>query len=109
MLQRTGEILVEQPVPVVFNLSRAFNDQLGDGPVAELVEMLNQVDTASRQSLQELNEANWVRFERRLGDFSVDIARLENRFTSQLISQMHWMIGIWLTVLLAVIGLWLRR
>lgn len=116
-VQGTGGFLPEPPVPMVFNLSRAFYDRLGDEVVAELVGMLNHVDTASQQSLSEAIDASVAKFdarlERRLGDLRVEImgemARLESRLLSQMVSQSRWMMGMWLTLLLATIGLWLRR
>ena len=53
-------------MPIVVKLSHAFYDRFGDDVVDELVGVLNQVDAASHQSLRDLNEANWSRFEDRL-------------------------------------------
>ena len=53
-------------MPIVVKLSHAFYDRFGDDIVDELVGVLNQVDAASHQSLRDLNEANWSRFEDRL-------------------------------------------
>ena len=104
-------------MPIVLKLSQAFYDRFGDVVVDELVGVLNQVDNASQQTLRELNEANFARFdarfERRLADFRVEIigeiANLDSRMSSQFVTQMRWMIGMWITLLLAMVGLWMRR
>lgn len=66
---------------IVVKLSHAFYDRFGDGIVDELVGVLNQVDAASHQSLGDLNEANWARFEDRLNR---GLAELETKFSAML-------------------------
>lgn len=116
-MQSTGEIFLKLPVQMVFNLSSAFYDRLGDGVAAELVGMFNQMGAASQQSLSEAIDASVARFdarlERRLGDLRVELlgemAKLDSRLMGHMVSQSRWMIGMWLTLLLAIVGLWLRR
>ena len=90
---------------------------------------MNQVDAASQNSLRELNELNFARFddklERRLGELRAElraelgelhaelqgrgIANLQATLSAQLVSQMRWMVGILAAVFLAVMGLWFRH
>jgi uncharacterized coiled-coil protein SlyX len=156
-----ADSIQELPVPIVVKLSQAFYDRFGDEVVDELVGMLNQVDASSQQSLRELNDANFARFDERLGrgfaEFEAKIEQrfaaleskfeqrlvaleikfeqrfaaleikfeqriagleirfeqrfgaLENKLSAQLLTQTRWMIGIWATMLLAILGLWLRH
>lgn len=82
------------------------------------------MDAASQQSLRDLNEANWARFEDRvnrglaevrsefrseIAGVDLRIAAMEARLMGHLGTQMRWMIGIWGAVMLAVIGLWCKR
>jgi hypothetical protein len=97
--------------------------------------MTRRFDTAYRSDLRELNELNFARFdakleqrfaesslafERRPAEFSRgldqrfaglerEIAKLAIALKDQQIVQMRWMIGMWVVVLVAVIGLWIRR
>ena len=126
-------------MPIVVKLSEAFYHRFGDAVVAELVGLLNQVDTSSQETLRELNEANFARFSDRLArcfsEFEVKLERrfaaleaqfeqrsaalelrierrfadLESRLTAQVLTQTRWMIGMWASMLLAIIGLWLRH
>lgn len=122
-------------MPVTAKLSHAFYDRLGQQVAGEMVDWFNQVDTAYRSDLRELNELNFARFdakleqrfaesslglERRLAEFSRgidqrfaglerEIAKLAIALKDQQIVQMRWMIGMWVVVLVAVIGLWVRR
>ena len=50
-------------MPVTAKLSRQLYERLGDEITNELVEWLNQVDTAFRGELKELNESNFSRFD----------------------------------------------
>ncbi|MBI4419928.1 MAG: hypothetical protein HY560_03815 [Gemmatimonadetes bacterium] len=94
-------------------LSRQFYDKFGDEVTNELVNLLNQVDAASRDELRELNEANARRFEAKLEQFSAairaDVARLESKFeqrTAELRAELlKWMFLFWATSALAVISL----
>ena len=64
-------------MPVTAKLSKMFYDRLGEAVTNELVDWFNQVDTAYRSDLREINEANFARFdaklERRLAEFREDI------------------------------------
>ena len=112
-------------MPIVVKLSHAFYDRFGDDVVDELVGVLNQVDAASHQSLRDLNEANWSRFEDRLARglaeldakftatlrreiaaVDVRIEALDAKLSAQLVTHMRWMIGMWAATML---GLWFKR
>lgn len=83
------------------------------------------MDIASQQSLRDLNEANWARFEDRLnrglaevrgeitgldakftGVLHTEIARLDAKLSAQLVTHMRWMIGMWAATML---GLWFKK
>ena len=104
-------------MPVTAKLSQAFYDRLGQQVAGEMVDWFNQVDTAYRSDLRELNELNFARFdaklEQRLAEFSRvlerQIAKLAIDLKDQQMVEMRWMIGIWVVVFVAVIGLWVRR
>jgi hypothetical protein len=67
-------------VPITAKLSRGFYERFGDDFANELVNLLNNVDAESRSNLRELNEANFARFEARLGQgFAEADAKLERR------------------------------
>jgi hypothetical protein len=115
-------------MPVTAKLSQAFYDRLGHQVADEMVDWFNQVDAANRSDLRELNELNFARFDAtlkqqlsefsrvldsRLAEFSRaferELAKLAIELKDQQVIQMRWMIGVWLVVLVAVMGLWIRR
>ena len=82
------------------------------------------MDAAYRSDLRELNKLNFAgldaKLEQRLSEFArgieqqiatlaLDLKSLEVTLMRQQVVQMRWMIGAWLAVSLAVIGLWVRR
>ena len=112
-------------MPVTAVLSKKFYEKLGDDVTNELVNWFNAVDATYRADLRELNELNFARFdakleqriaeldaklERRLAElgaalrteFAQGLAGLETRLV-------RWMVGLWATVLLAIIGVYLRQ
>jgi hypothetical protein len=128
-------LALELPMTVTAKLSQAFYDRLGHQVADEMVDWFNQVDAAYRSDLRELNDLNFARFdakmdkrflesaaalEQRLSEFArgieqqiarlaLDLKSLEVTLMRQQVVQMRWMIGMWLAVFLAVIGLWVRR
>jgi hypothetical protein len=128
-------LALELPITVTAKLSQAVYDRLGHQVADEMVDWFNQVDAAYRSDLRELNELNFARFDakleqrfaesalaldQRLSEFArgieQQIARLALDLKSREVTlmrqqgvQMRWMIGMWLAVFLAVIGLWVRR
>jgi hypothetical protein len=106
-------------MPVTARLSRKFYETFGEDVTNELVELLNNVYTTSREDLRELIESNFSRFdgklaemngrwegraaafdaklEQRLAEFSRDLAQLESRLTWR-------MFAFWAPTALAVIG-----
>jgi MoxR-like ATPase len=115
-------------MPVTAKLSQAFYDRLGHQVADEMVDWFNQVDAANRTDLRELNELNFARFdakleqrfaesalafEQRLGEASRvierQVAKLAIDLKDQQVTQMRWMIGMWMIVIVAVVGLWIRR
>lgn len=115
-------------MPITARLSRKFYDRFGDDIVGELIDLLNLVDTASRSELRELNEANFARFDAKLEQrmtelraeigglraeldsrFAASKAELDSRFATSKEGVLRWMVGLWLTQMLAFAGLWLSR
>lgn len=111
-------------MPVTAKLSQAFYDRLGHQVADEMVGWFNQVAAASRSDLREFNELNFARFdaklEQRLAEFShlldhhlaefrLEMKDLRVELRDQQVVQLRWMIGMWLVVLVAVVGLWIRQ
>ena len=148
-------------MPITARLSKKFYDRLGDDVVGELVDLLNQVDTAARTELRGINESNFARFDAKLEQRAAEIlakvdtkfaemdarfaklcaemdtrfaelrAEMDTRFAelraemdtrfAELRVEIHrsnaatkegvlrWMIGLWLTQMLAFAGLWFSR
>lgn len=70
-------------MPVTARFSKQFYDRLGDQIAQELVEWFNQVDTTYRGDLRDLNEANFQRFDARLGQRMAELeSRLEQRMAA---------------------------
>ncbi len=68
------------------------------------------MDPAYPTDLRELNELNFARFdaklELRLAELRGElVAVLERRLGEQL----RWLVAIWITVVVAAVGLWMRR
>jgi hypothetical protein len=115
-------------MPVTAKLSKMFYDRLGEAVTNELVDWFNQVDTAYRSDLREINEANFARFdaklERRLAEFredingkfdalrldvKSDINRLETTLERGLKEQTRFYFLAWAVLLVSNIALWLSK
>src|SRR5881392_3470919 len=81
-------------MPVTAALSQKFYEKLGEDVTNELVNWLNAVDATYRGELRELNEANFARFDAKLGE---RLAELESRLTWR-------MFAFWVPTALATIG-----
>jgi hypothetical protein len=92
-------------MPVTARLSKAFYDQLGEQVANELVDWFNQVDLTYRTELRELNDLNFARFDAKVGE---RLAQLEARLERRLGEQSRWLFGAWLSLLIPIIGLWVR-
>ncbi len=77
-------------MPVTAKLSEAFYDRLGHPVADEVADWFNQMDASSRNELREINALNFARFDAK-------------------VVQLRWMIGMWLVVLVAAMGLWIKR
>lgn len=69
---------------------------------SELRSEMHAIDVNLRAEIQAVDTN--LRSELRSG-----LAELKTAFVEQGVVQTRWMVGMWLTVLLAVMGLWLRR
>lgn len=68
-------------MPVTAGLSQKFYEKLGDDLANELVDWFNQVDATYRADLRELNEANFGRFDGKLGERLAELrADFDGRF-----------------------------
>ena len=81
-------------MPVTAVLSKKFYEKFGEDVTNELVNWLNAVDATYRGELRELNEANFARFDAKLGE---RLAELESRLTWR-------MFAFWVPTALATIG-----
>lgn len=103
-------------MPVTARLSKGFYTN-------DLVDWFNAVDMTYKADLRELNDLNFVRFDSRLEQRVATLeARVESRFAAfeakvegslaaleaKMDEQTRWLVASWVTVLAAVIGLWLR-
>jgi hypothetical protein len=118
-------------VPVTAKLSKLFYDRLGEEIATELVDWFNAVDATYRADLRELNELNFARFDAKLEQRLTELqARLEIRVTQVearldaridrlgaelraalergLREQTRWLFMAWATLLIPIIGLWMR-
>lgn len=104
-------------------LSKRFYDKLGEDVANELVNWFNQVDATYRSDLKEINELNFARFdakvEQRFAQFEVRLAQFEAKWeqrsaelrsdlAKERVDQVRWMFAGWVTLLIPIIGLWLR-
>ena len=118
-------------MPVTARLSKLFYDRMGEQVANELVEWFNQVDATYRADLRELNELNFARFDakleqriaqveakidRRIAELRAELierivrseARLETLIERRISGLTRWMFAMWLTTMLAFLGLFLR-
>jgi hypothetical protein len=115
-------------MPVTARLSKLFYERLGEDVTNELVDWFNAVDATYRGDLKELNELNFVRFdakleqrvaaldaklEQRLGtleaNLRADMAGLEAKLERRLGEQTRWLFVAWASLLIPIIGLWMRK
>ena len=114
-------------MPVTARLSRLFYERLGEEIANELVDWFNAVDATYRGELREFNELNFARFdaklEQRVAELHARIdavavelnARIDRRFSEleallerRLGEQTRWLFVAWASLLIPIIGLWIR-
>jgi hypothetical protein len=99
-------------VPVTAKLSKQFYDRLGEAVTNELVDWFNQVDTAYKSDLKELNELNYARFEakveQRVSELRADIRGIETSLERALKEQTRFYFLAWAVLLSSNIALWFR-
>ncbi|HEY4219180.1 MAG TPA: hypothetical protein VGM67_18685 [Gemmatimonadaceae bacterium] len=79
-------------MPVTAKLSRRFYEQFGDELTNELVEWFNAVDATYRSDLRDVNEANFARFDAKVGQRAAELDRKIDRVAGQVnakIDQLH--------------------
>jgi hypothetical protein len=110
-------------MPVTAVLSKRFYEKLGEDVTNELVNWFNAVDATYRAELRELNEANFARFDAKMGERLAQLdAKWETRWAgldakwegrwggldaklARLESRLTWrMFAFWAPTALAVIG-----
>ncbi len=125
-------------MPVTAKLSKLFYDRLGEEIANELVDWFNAVDATYRADLRELNELNFARFDAKLeqrvreldakidrvaGELDAKIDRVAaeldakiDRVAAELAAllerrlgeQARWLFAAWASLLMPIIGLWMR-
>ena len=93
-------------MPVTARLSQLFYERLGEQIANELVDWFNQVDATYRSDLREINELNFARFDAKLEQ---RLAEVRTALEKGLKEQTRWMFLAWATLLIPIIGLWMRR
>jgi hypothetical protein len=82
-------------MPITARLSRRFYDKFGDEIVNELVEWLNQVDSAFRSELRHVSEAHFIRsdakLEQRLAEFGAELRREIAALRVEMHAELHAM------------------
>ena len=61
------------------------------------------------RTLERTLEQQLAKFAIELGELRVELRDLRVELKDQQVVQMRWMTGMWVVVLVAVIGLWIRR
>jgi len=112
-------------------LSKLFYDRLGEQVANELVDWFNQVDATYRSDLRELNELNFARFdaklEQRLAELHAKLDGKIDRVAAELHARMdaivadlhavierrlgeqtRWLFVAWASLLIPIMGLWIR-
>jgi hypothetical protein len=104
-------------MPIAIKFSEDFYDKFGHGPVDELVNFLNRIDSGYRSELQKLNDRNFRLFDAKLEQRIAELeAKLEQRIAeldarlelraAQLESRLiRWTFAFWAPTMLAVVGL----
>jgi len=114
-------------MPVTARLSKLFYDRLGEEIAQEMVDWFNAVDATYRSDLRELNELNFARFEAKLEQRLAEVearlgsrmdvleARVDQRFAGfeakierRFGEQSRWLFAAWASLLIPIIGLWMR-
>ena len=103
-------------MPVTARLSKLFYERLGEQIANELVDWFNSVDASYRAELRDLNELNFARFDAKLeqrvatleANLKEAMALLEAKFEHRLGEQIRWLFLAWASLLIPIIGLWMR-
>jgi len=103
-------------MPVTARLSKLFYERLGEQIANELVDWFNSVDASYRAELRDLNELNFARFDAKLeqrvatleANLKEAMALLEAKFERRLGEQIRWLFLAWASLLIPIIGLWMR-
>ena len=114
-------------MPVTARVSKLFYERLGEQVANELVDWCNQVDASYRADLRELNELNFARFdaklEQRVAELHAKIDRVAAELNARmdamvadlhavlerrLAEQTRWLFVAWASLLIPVMGLWIR-
>jgi hypothetical protein len=74
-------------MPVTAKLSRAFYERFGDEIAKELVSWLDAIELTYRTELRDLNERNFVRFDR----IDERLTRIESRIRDAYVDTFKWM------------------
>jgi hypothetical protein len=89
-------------MPVTAKFSKAFYQRLGHEVADELVNWVNQVDSAYRSELRELNELNFARFDAKLDQLFVEVKAETRAFEARIT---RWMFVFWAGHTVTVVGI----
>jgi hypothetical protein len=105
-------------VPVTAKLSKLFYERLGEQVANEPVDWFNQVDATYRADLRELNELDFARCDAKVeqrraaaeSNARMDAmeANLHAVLERRLGEQTRWLFVAWASLLIPLMGLWLR-
>jgi hypothetical protein len=111
---------LESSVPVTAKLSKKFYEKFGEDVTNELVNWFNSVDTTYRADLRELNEANFQRFDAKMGERLAEVdgkwgvrwteldAKLADRLGQVKSDLLKWMLTFWVSTLIGLGALFFR-
>jgi hypothetical protein len=108
-------------MPVTAVLSKKFYEKLGEDVTNELVNWFNAVDATYRAELRDLNEANFARFDAKLGErlaqldanWQRRLAEVKTEFSEKLrgleTKLLRWMFTFWFSTVVGLGALFFRR
>jgi hypothetical protein len=107
-------------VPVTAKLSKKFYEKFGEDVTNELVNWFNAVDATYRGNLRELNEANFARFDAKMGErlaelkaeLQLKLAEVKVELQTQIVQGLagvetrlvRWLFRFWIPTALGIVA-----